>query len=75
MGEGYAPGWTRDALTMMSSRRADTTAAFVLPFLRDGLRVLDVGCGPGTITSGLAEAVAPHGIVLSRGDLTRRSNG
>ena len=24
-----------------------------------GLRVLDVGCGPGSISAGLAEAVAP----------------
>lgn len=62
--EGYAPGWAGDALSMMGQRKADTRAAFVLPFLADGVRVLDVGCGPGTITLGLAEAVAPHGSVL-----------
>ncbi len=48
----------------MGQRTADTRAAFVLPSLADGMRVLDVGCGPGTITLGLAEAVAPHGCVL-----------
>ncbi|MGH3822154.1 MAG: methyltransferase domain-containing protein [Pseudonocardiaceae bacterium] len=63
-GEGYAPGWTGDALAMMAQRTADVRAAFVFPFLADGLRVLDVGCGPGTITLGLAEAVAPTGFVL-----------
>ncbi len=29
-----------------------------------GLRVLDIGCGTGTITRGIAEAVAPHGEVV-----------
>jgi SAM-dependent methyltransferase len=64
MTEGYAPGWTPDVLAMMRRRRASTRAAFVEPFLRDGVRVLDVGCGPGTITAGLAAAVAPHGFAL-----------
>ena len=40
-------------------RRADRWASFLLPHLRPGMRVLDVGCGPGSITRGLAEAVAP----------------
>ncbi len=62
--EGYAPGWAEDALSMMGRRKADTRAVFVLPFLADGVRVLDVGCGPGTITLGLAKAVAPHGFAL-----------
>jgi SAM-dependent methyltransferase len=40
-------------------RTASQEAAFFLPFLRPGMRVLDLGCGPGSITLGLAEAVAP----------------
>lgn len=32
--------------------------------LTPGLRVLDVGCGTGAITRGIAEAVAPHGEVV-----------
>lgn len=62
--DGYAPGWDADALSMMRGRNAGTRAAFVLPFLRNGMRVLDVGCGPGTITRGLAEAVAPRGFAV-----------
>src|SRR6266540_1778182 len=43
----------------MAARAAYREAAFFLPHLRPGMRVLDVGCGPGSITLGLAEAVAP----------------
>ena len=40
-------------------RRADRWAGFLLPHLRAGMCLLDVGCGPGSITTGLAEAVVP----------------
>ena len=43
----------------LESRTAAREAAFFLPYLRPGMRVLDVGCGPGTITLGLAGVVAP----------------
>ncbi len=32
--------------------------------LSSGLRVLDIGCGTGTITRGIADVVAPHGEVV-----------
>ena len=40
-------------------RRADRFAAFLLPHLTPGMRLLDLGSGPGTITEGLATAVHP----------------
>lgn len=43
----------------LGRRTAATSAAFLLPHLRPGMRLLDCGCGVGTITLGLAEAVAP----------------
>lgn len=62
--EGYAPGWTSDAVAMMGQRSAHQRAAFILPYLTQDTRVLDVGCGPGSITLGLAQAVSPHGMVV-----------
>ncbi len=42
-----------------ADRTAESQASFFLPHLRPGMSLLDLGCGPGTITVGLAAAVAP----------------
>jgi ubiquinone/menaquinone biosynthesis C-methylase UbiE len=60
----YAPGFADDAVAMMADRSAGRRAAFLLPLLAAGMRVLDAGCGPGTITSGLASCVEPGGRVV-----------
>lgn len=52
---GVTPGLRQD----YGKRTADQQAAFLLPYLITGMNLLDVGCGPGTITLGLAQAVAP----------------
>ncbi len=52
---GVTPSLSRDYAT----RVAAAQAAFVLPYLRAGMRLLDVGCGPASISVGLAAAVAP----------------
>lgn len=46
-----------------AGRTAERQAAFVRPYLSSGLELLDVGCGPGTITVGLAARVAPGRVV------------
>jgi ubiquinone/menaquinone biosynthesis C-methylase UbiE len=52
--------WLRSAHGSAHDRRtAERNAAFLLPHLKPGMRVLDVGCGGGSITLGLAHAVAP----------------
>ena len=49
--------------TLLATRTAAQEAAFFLLHLRPGMQVLDVGCGPGSITVGLAEVVAPAEVV------------
>ncbi len=36
----------------LAARTAFREAAFLLPHLRPGMQLLDVGCGPGSITLG-----------------------
>ncbi len=57
--ETYTPGHSTNATAFMAARTVESHAAFVLPLLERGLEVLDVGCGPGTITQGIAEHVLP----------------
>jgi SAM-dependent methyltransferase len=47
----------------MAARTAAQEAAFFLPYLRPGMQVLDVGCGPGSITLGLAGVVGRGAVV------------
>ena len=62
--ETYLHGHHRSVLSAHSARTADDAAAFLLPYMEPGMNLLDVGCGPGTITSGLAAAVGESGSAL-----------
>src|SRR5437868_7705422 len=44
-------------------RTAENSAAYLLPHLVNGQRLLDVGCGPGTLTLDLARRGAPGDVV------------
>lgn len=57
--ERYTHGHHPSVVAQHARRRAEVEAWFLLPHLRPGQRLLDAGCGPGTVTSGLARAVAP----------------
>lgn len=48
----------------LTTRSLATGHRRLAELLRPGLSVLDVGCGPGAITRGIAEAVAPEGRVV-----------
>jgi ubiquinone/menaquinone biosynthesis C-methylase UbiE len=61
--EKYTHGHAPATLRQHGQRTADEAAAFLLPHLRPGMRLLDVGCGPGSITRGLAERLAPGQVV------------
>ena len=62
--ETYLHGHHRSVLSAHSARTADDAAAFLLPYIEPGMRLLDIGCGPGTITVGLADAVGGSGSVV-----------
>jgi SAM-dependent methyltransferase len=57
--EIYTYGYSAEHRRFLAMRTAKGEAAFFLPHLRAGIRLLDCGCGVGSITVGLAEAVAP----------------
>ncbi|ASW54467.1 methyltransferase domain-containing protein [Plantactinospora sp. KBS50] len=54
----YTHGHHETVLRSHRWRTAENSAGYLLPLLHPGLRVLDVGCGPGTITADLAGLVA-----------------
>jgi SAM-dependent methyltransferase len=60
----YLQGHHDSVLRSHRWRTADNSAGYLLPHLRVGMRVLDVGCGPGTITRDLGALVGPQGEVL-----------
>jgi len=55
----YTHGHHDSVLRSHRGRTVENSAAYLAPLLRPGLDLLDVGCGPGTITHGLAARVAP----------------
>lgn len=62
MPEVYTHGHHESVLRSHSWRTAENSAAYLLPHLKPHMKILDVGCGPGTITAGLARYV-PDGRV------------
>jgi ubiquinone/menaquinone biosynthesis C-methylase UbiE len=61
--EKYTHGHAPATVRQHAQRTAEEAAAFLLPELRPGMRLLDVGCGPGSITRGLAERLASGQVV------------
>lgn len=59
----YTHGHHDSVLRSHRWRTAENSAGYLLPRLRRGMAVLDIGCGPGTITTDLARVVAPGSVV------------
>ena len=59
----YTHGHSAAVLSAHSRRRAADSAAYLLAHLSAGMDLLDVGCGPASITADLAERVAPGRVV------------
>jgi ubiquinone/menaquinone biosynthesis C-methylase UbiE len=61
--ESYTHGYSEEFRKYHGSRTARIDADFFVSHLRPGMRLLDCGCGPGSITLGLAEIVAPGEVI------------
>ncbi len=59
----YTHGHHESVLRSHRWRTVENSAAYLAPRLVPGTRVLDVGCGPGTITVDIARRVAPGHVV------------
>jgi SAM-dependent methyltransferase len=55
----YTHGHADAVLRSHRWRTAANSAAYLMPHLRPGMDLLDVGCGPGSLTVDLATLVAP----------------
>jgi len=55
----YTHGHHESVLRSHRWRTAENSAAYLLPHLKPGQSLLDIGCGPATITVDLAERVFP----------------
>ena len=59
----YTHGHHESVLRSHRWRTAQNSAAYLLPHLTPGQSLLDVGCGPGSVTIDLAARVAPGRVV------------
>ncbi|KAJ3001160.1 hypothetical protein NUW54_g6607 [Trametes sanguinea] len=59
----YTHGHHESVLRSHSWRTAENSAAYLLPYLKPNMTLLDIGCGPGTITADFAK-------ILSEGHVT-----
>src|ERR1700722_7149318 len=74
----YTHGHAESGLRPPRTRTAENPPAYLLPYLRAGLSLLDIGSGPGTITADLAERVAPGPVTaveVTEGALAGRRGG
>ena len=55
----YTHGHHESVLRSHTWRTAENSAGYLIGELRPGMELLDIGCGPGTITLDLAARVAP----------------
>lgn len=63
MPDVYTHGHQDAVLRAHRWRTVANSAAYLLPWLHAGKRLLDVGCGPGTLTADLARHVSPGQVV------------
>lgn len=64
----YTHGHAESVLRSHRSRTAESSAAYLLPHLSPGRSLLDVGCGPATITADFVGLVAPGTVTATETD-------
>ncbi|KAK1974086.1 S-adenosyl-L-methionine-dependent methyltransferase [Colletotrichum cereale] len=75
VGNTYRMGYSDSITKFQVARGAETEAFSLLPFLKPTDKLLDLGCGPGSITIGLAPQVASVTAIDLSGisiDMTRK---
>eukprot|EP00438_Fugacium_kawagutii_P017211 Skav235571 [mRNA] locus=scaffold612:37277:37642:+ [translate_table: standard] len=55
--EKYTHGHHKSVVSVHNARTVEDSAAFLLPMLQGHFKLLDVGCGPGSITRGFTKHV------------------
>jgi len=60
----YTHGHQESVVAAHATRTIANSAAYLADHLMPGIDLLDVGCGPGSITAEFAQRVAPNGNVL-----------
>lgn len=76
----YTHGHAEPVLRSHRWRTAENSAGYLMPYLRPDQTLLDVGCGPGTITAELADRVgdviavetSEPALALARAEVARR---
>lgn len=61
--ERYTHGHHPSVIRSHAWRTVQNSAAYLIPHLAPGLRLLDIGCGPGTITVDFADRLAPGSVI------------
>ena len=62
-GDEYLLAGIGTATELFNLRTVNRDAAFVIPHLRPGMRLVDFGCGAGSLTCGFARLVAPADVL------------
>ena len=63
MASAYTQGHSESVVASHASRTVHNSAAFLLPHIKPHFTIVDLGCGPGTITRGFCQFV-PQGSVI-----------
>ena len=68
----YTMGYSDEFLQLLRRRSVERDCSYLLSHLKPGLDVLDFGCGPGTLSVGLARLIEPgelHGVDIEESQI------